>query len=64
MGHIRGHSRHQVTLFPEALDDLIPRNHPVQVVEKFVNGLDLAELGSARWCRRPRGARLITRRRC
>jgi len=45
MGHIRGHSRHQVTLFPEALDDLIPRNHPVQVVEKFVNGLDLAELG-------------------
>jgi len=45
MGHIRGHSRHQTTLFPEALDDLIPPDHPVRVVDAFVNWLDLAELG-------------------
>ena len=45
MGHIRGHSRRQATLFPKTLDDLIPPDHPVRVVDAFVNWLDLAELG-------------------
>jgi len=29
MGHIQGQSRHQGTLFPEALDELVPEEHPV-----------------------------------
>lgn len=45
MSHVRGQSRHQATLFPEALDDLIPADHPVRVVDAFVDGLDLAALG-------------------
>ena len=45
MSHIRGQSRHQATLFPEALDDLIPAEHPVRVVDAFVDSLDLGALG-------------------
>ena len=44
MSHKRGQSRHQATLFPEALDDLIPAEHPVRVVDAFVDSLDLAAL--------------------
>lgn len=45
MSHKQGQSRHQATLFPEALDDLIPGEHPVRVVDAFVDSLDLAALG-------------------
>ena len=45
MNHKQGQSRHQATLFPEALDDLIPNDHPVRVIDAFVNSLDLAALG-------------------
>jgi len=45
MKHKQGHSRHQATLFPEALDELIPAEHPVRVVDAFVENLDLAALG-------------------
>ena len=45
MSHVQGQSRHQATLFPEALDDLIPADHPVRVVDAFVDHLDLAALG-------------------
>jgi transposase len=45
MGHIQGQSRSQVTLFPEALEDFIPADHPVRVIDAFVNQLALAELG-------------------
>lgn len=45
MNHKRGQSRHQTTLFPEALDDLIPADHPVRVVDAFVDSLDLLALG-------------------
>ena len=48
MSHKQGQSRHQATLFPEALDDLIPGEHPVRVVDAFVDSLDLAALGFAR----------------
>lgn len=44
MNHIEGHSRQQATLFPEALDDLIPLDHPVRVVDAFVDSLDLGAL--------------------
>jgi transposase len=45
MTHITGHSRYQTTLFPETLDELIPQDHPVRVIDAFVDSLDLYGLG-------------------
>jgi len=45
MSYIRGQSRTQTTLFPEAIEDLIPADHPVRVIDAFVNQLPLVELG-------------------
>lgn len=45
MGHVSGHSRYQATLFPEVADDLVPADHPVRVIDGFVDSLDLAALG-------------------
>lgn len=43
--HIKGQSRHQGTLFPERLDELIREDNPVRVIDAFVDTLDLKELG-------------------
>lgn len=43
--HIRGQSRHQGTLFPERLDELIREDNPVRVIDAFVDTLDLKGLG-------------------
>jgi transposase len=43
--HITGPSRHQTTLFPESLDELIAQDHPVRVIDAFVDSLDLGQLG-------------------
>jgi hypothetical protein len=45
MGHVTGESRYQATLFPEVLDEVVGRNDPVRVIDAFVEGLDLEELG-------------------
>jgi transposase len=45
MAHVTGQSRYQSTLFPEVLDEVIGRDDPVRVIDAFVEGLDLAELG-------------------
>jgi len=45
MTHVTGQSRYQSTLFPEVLDDLVPQDHPVRVIDAFVDSLDLARLG-------------------
>lgn len=45
MAHVTGQSRYQTTLFPEVLDELVGRDDPVRVIDAFVDGLDLAELG-------------------
>jgi transposase len=42
---VEGTDRGQSTLFPECLEDWIDENNPVQVIEVFVDELDLAELG-------------------
>ena len=44
MNHKQGPSRHQSTLFPQVLDELIPQDHPVRVVDAFVDSLDLGAL--------------------
>jgi transposase len=43
--HIKGQSRHQGTLFPERLDELIGADNPVRVIDAFVDHLDLRALG-------------------
>jgi transposase len=44
-GYVEGVSRDQATLFPERLDELIKGDAPVRVVDAFVDGLDLRQLG-------------------
>jgi transposase len=45
MAHLAGQSRYQSTLFPEVLDEVVGADDPVRVIDAFVEGLDLAELG-------------------
>src|SRR5206468_9550477 len=42
---IEGEDRSQVTLLPACLEDYVEAENPVRVVEVFVEGLDLDELG-------------------
>src|SRR5271169_2195312 len=42
---VEGSDRRQSTLLPECLEDWIDENNPVQVIDVFVDELDLAELG-------------------
>jgi transposase len=39
MDYIRGVSREQVTLFPEALEDYITADNPVRFIDAFVASL-------------------------
>ena len=43
--HIKGQSRTQVTLFPEALDDFVMEDNPVRVIDIFVDELNLEQMG-------------------
>lgn len=43
--HVSGASRDQLTLFPEALDELVAADHTVRVIDAFVDTLELARLG-------------------
>ena len=42
---IEGDERSQSVLFPERLDDWIPEDNPVRVIDVFVDELDLSGLG-------------------
>src|SRR2546422_6815371 len=48
MGYVSGDSRGQAALFPVVLDDLVPEDHAVRVIDAFVAGLDLGQLGFAK----------------
>src|ERR1044072_2523182 len=48
MDYIRGVSRQQVTLFPEAIEDYITADNPVRFIDAFVSKLDLVALGFQR----------------
>lgn len=48
MGYIQGEARGQQTLFPVALDDLIPADHVCRVIDAFVGRLDFGALGFVR----------------
>jgi transposase len=47
-GYIEGVDRGQVTLFPERLEDWIGEDHPVRVIDAFVDELEFAEAGFKR----------------
>ena len=47
-GYIEGVDRDQVTLFPERLEDWIGEDHPVRVIDAFVDALDLCTAGFGR----------------
>jgi len=48
MAYVSGDSRDQATLFPVALGDLVPEDHLVRVIDAFVVGVDLRQLGFAK----------------
>lgn len=45
MKYIQGDDRYQATLLPPILDDYITESNPVRVIDAFVDGLDMTELG-------------------
>lgn len=45
MGFVTGQSRDQGSVFPVVLDDLVPAEHLVRVIDAFVTRLDLVGLG-------------------
>ena len=45
MRHISGDSRQQATLLPDTLDDYVDGDHPVRVIDAFVDTLDMKALG-------------------
>jgi|GEM_PF-882630 len=46
--YITGESREQLDLLPPSLDDLIPDEHLVRVIDLYVDSLDLDALGFER----------------
>ena len=48
MAYIQGEGRHQGTLFPVTLDDLVPADHVCRVIDAFVDRLAMKELGFER----------------
>ena len=45
MGYIRGESREQMSLLPEAIDDYIGEENPVRFLDVFVEKLRLVGIG-------------------
>lgn len=48
MGFVQGESRSQGALFPVSLDELIPEEHLVRVIDLWVERVDVARLGFAK----------------
>jgi transposase len=42
---VQGEARSQMSLLPECLDDIVPEDNPVRVVEAFIDALNLEKLG-------------------
>lgn len=42
---IQGDDRHQTTLFPERMDDFVPEDSPVRVIDVFIERLDISGFG-------------------
>lgn len=48
MTHITGVDREQTMLLPETLEDYIAADHPVRLIDAFIDGLNLSQCGFAR----------------
>lgn len=44
-GFIRGEARTQATLLPEILDDYITKDNTVRVIDVFIDGINLSDMG-------------------
>lgn len=44
MRHVTGEDRHQTTLLPDSLNDFVASDHPVRVIDAFVDSLDMEAL--------------------
>lgn len=45
MRHIQGENRFQTTLLPESLEDFVGVNHPVRVIDAYIDSLSMLDLG-------------------
>ena len=45
MAHLEGESRYQRLLYSPSLDEVVGEEHPVRVIDAFVDSLDLTQLG-------------------
>lgn len=45
MAYVEGTARNQLVLLPEAIDDYVEEDNPVQVIDVFVDSLDMQGLG-------------------
>ena len=45
MAYIQGESRSETSIFPVSLEELIPEDHLVRVIDLYVARLDLGQLG-------------------
>lgn len=54
-GYIEGVDREQITLFPDRLEDWIVEDHPVRIIDAFVDMLDLSKAGFERTAPAPTG---------
>lgn len=48
MRHVQGESRHQIALLPESLEDFVAADHPVRVIDAYIERLDMGALGFAK----------------
>jgi transposase len=48
MKYVEGQDREQMTLLPDCIEDYIGEDNPVRVIDAFVDGLDLKNLGIRR----------------
>ena len=60
MAYIQGESRSQTSLFPVSLEELIPEDHLVRVIDLYVTKLDLGQLGFEKAQPKALGAQLTT----
>ena len=44
MGKFKEYTQEQPFLFPPSLEEMIPANHPVRILNKIIEGLDLSDL--------------------
>ncbi|OAN92916.1 hypothetical protein A8B84_20310 [Marinobacter sp. EhC06] len=45
MSHLEGSPRNQTLLLPPSVEDYVPDDHPVRVIDAFVDTLNLSEMG-------------------